>query len=228
VIDVGANIGYITLNVARLVGPGGRVFAFEPSEHTYRHLCENVALNKAANVTCFQQALSDRTGEAPFIVATDDGLSRLDNRAGNTFGLVMEDRMKVKVDTLDNIWQSQIAGQNVKLLKMDIEGHEIFAMRGGARFLQAGCQYVISEINSGALRQNGVGLGDIVALMGGYGYSSYWIQSHTADWLRSTRMPTLCKVNDVDIKSDKSGDILFFNNRITNVFMEFCGDLICR
>ena len=227
VVDVGANIGYITLSAAKEVGPDGHVFAFEPSKRTHEHLLENIALNLATNVTCFPQALSNRTGEATFIVATDDGLSRLENRERNDFGLVMEERVRVKVDTLDNVWREHLGGRSVKLVKLDIEGQEMSALSGGEDFLKTACQYVISEINLPSLQQNGVGLSDLVGLMAGYGYESYWIHAHTADWLRFTRMPSLEKVREADYRKNISGEILFVKNERFREFAGACGDLIC-
>ena len=50
-VDVGAHHGYYSLLASRLVGPTGRVFAFEPEPFNFARLSENVALNGATNVT---------------------------------------------------------------------------------------------------------------------------------------------------------------------------------
>jgi FkbM family methyltransferase len=226
VMDVGANIGYISMNAAKLVGDSGRVFSFEPSDSSYRHLCENIDLNGISNIVPRQVAISDRTGTATFNVATDAGLSRLDNLASNDFGLVLAHRTKVEVDTLDNIWSTEAAGSKVKLIKLDIEGHEMSALRGGSSLLKKTCDYVIMEINAGALLQNGVMLGDVVAFMKGLGYEPHWIRSHTADLLRFTRMPTLGNVTGDDVMVNPSGEVLFVKERNLASFRDRCGDLI--
>jgi len=228
VIDIGANIGYITLTAARQIGPSGEVLAFEPSEQTYEKLCANIALNQAANVRTLKRAISDKSGEATFVVATDDGLSRLENRESNDFGLVMEKRITVKMDTLDNVWHDILSQRPVRLVKLDIEGHEMSALKGGSDFLKNGCQYVISEINTPALRQNGVEVAGLVALMAGFGFESYWIESHTADWLRFTRMPSLVKVQEQDFAENASGEILFVKMCAGEEFQVACGDLISK
>jgi FkbM family methyltransferase len=226
VMDVGANIGYISMNAARLVGGSGRVYAFEPSDATYQHLLTNITLNGLSNIIPCQLAISDRVGTASFNVATDAGLSRLDNTAGNDFGMVLAERTTVKVDTLENVWRTAIAGRNVKLIKMDIEGHEMSALRGGAALLKDGCEYVISEINAGALLQNGVRLADMVEFMKGLGYESYWIKGHTADWLRFSRLPTITRITVADTAANPSGEILFVKDRTVYSFREFCRDLL--
>ena len=61
VIEVGANIGAHTVGLARLVGPQGRVLAFEPQRLPFQNLCANVALNSLDNVDCFGRQLAAGT-----------------------------------------------------------------------------------------------------------------------------------------------------------------------
>lgn len=61
VLDIGANIGSLSLVFSRLV-PKGSVIAFEPERKSFYSLCGSVAVNNISNVYCFQQALSNRTG----------------------------------------------------------------------------------------------------------------------------------------------------------------------
>jgi FkbM family methyltransferase len=63
VYDIGANIGYISLALAKQVGPQGQVIAFEPIPQTFDSLSKNVALNKLSNIKVLNIAASDRAGE---------------------------------------------------------------------------------------------------------------------------------------------------------------------
>jgi FkbM family methyltransferase len=65
-IDLGANIGYFTLLLARRVGPAGRVIAFEPAPATRLRLRRNLQLNAVANVEVREEAISDHDGQAVF------------------------------------------------------------------------------------------------------------------------------------------------------------------
>ena len=56
-LDLGAHIGTHTMTMSRLVGPSGRVYAFEPVKKIYRELCRNLALNDASNVVPLRYAL---------------------------------------------------------------------------------------------------------------------------------------------------------------------------
>ena len=62
VLDVGANIGVHTVPLAKLVGPTGRVLAFEPQRGIYYNLCGNVALNNLHQVRCHHAAVGDSAG----------------------------------------------------------------------------------------------------------------------------------------------------------------------
>ncbi|KPK71302.1 MAG: hypothetical protein AMJ84_06405, partial [Acidithiobacillales bacterium SM23_46] len=67
VIDVGANIGAHTLPFAHLVGPGGRVLAFEPTTYAFHRLQRNLALNPAIaqRVSAYQAMLAAQSGNVP-------------------------------------------------------------------------------------------------------------------------------------------------------------------
>ena len=56
-LDIGANIGLMTLAASKWVGPTGHVYAFEPEPSVFRRLLENVEINGAANVTAMKNAV---------------------------------------------------------------------------------------------------------------------------------------------------------------------------
>jgi FkbM family methyltransferase len=123
IVEAGANIGVFTLLIARLVGPSGRVLTFEPDPALRGILEENIARNGYANVTVRGAAVAEEPGETTFFRASanqgDNRLFSHDGEDGATF--------QVSVVTLDE----ELAGQpRVDLLKMDIQGAEVLALRG--------------------------------------------------------------------------------------------------
>lgn len=66
VFDLGAHVGFYTLLASVLVGPRGQVFAFEPVSRNLFFLKEHLRLNRVANVTVMEVAVSDRSGEVAF------------------------------------------------------------------------------------------------------------------------------------------------------------------
>ena len=61
-VDIGANFGIYSLRAASLLGPSGRVLAFEPAAFAYQVLQENLRLNRYANAIPIQLALADKAG----------------------------------------------------------------------------------------------------------------------------------------------------------------------
>ena len=130
-VDVGANIGYYTLMAARLVGRAGVVHAFEPHAPMRHKLEENVRRNGFENVVLHPEALARETGEVTFYATAWDanqGISSILPGAGRTAV------RKVPSLTLDD-FLAGLGPSPVDLIKMDIEGAEIFAIQGGRHAL---------------------------------------------------------------------------------------------
>lgn len=119
-VDVGANVGQLTLAGAQRVGPRGRVVAVEPQAHLASFLRGNVRLNGLANVEVVEAAVADQAGEASLARAASDDQAYLRPGAG------------IRVATLDQVLAS--AGP-IALLKVDVEGCESRVLRGASRIL---------------------------------------------------------------------------------------------
>ncbi len=80
-IDVGANIGYYSLLASGKVGISGAVYSFEPSTREYKRLIDNIKLNNCSNVTPYNIALSDHSGETELHVSEGHtGLNKMRSR----------------------------------------------------------------------------------------------------------------------------------------------------
>lgn len=129
-IDVGANIGAITLPVGQHVGPTGKVFALEPSPRVFPYLQTNVSINNLHHVVAQQVALYDVDGVTlPFYEAPADhfGMGSL----APQFDAAPCD---VTAMTLDR-FVAQTLPRRVDLIKVDVEGYEAHVFRGGQRLL---------------------------------------------------------------------------------------------
>jgi FkbM family methyltransferase len=124
-IDVGANIGYYTLIASQIVGTEGRIFAFEPEPHNFARLQQNVDLNRASNVIPVPFAVSDRSGSVSLYVPKGQpGQSQLLQFDQN------ESEMRVNAIALDDYFRQFDSNSKISLIKMDIEGAEVLALRG--------------------------------------------------------------------------------------------------
>ncbi len=150
VVDIGANIGYYSLLAARRVGKTGKVYAFEPALENYTMLVKSIELNGYKNVIPVQKAVSNKNGVAKlFLGDQDPTMFRLLNSKDE------KDTIEVSVVTLDSFFRDK--GYKVDLIKMDIEGAELFALEGMQRILNENKELVIfSEFNPHLLKLLGV------------------------------------------------------------------------
>jgi FkbM family methyltransferase len=181
VLDVGANIGQYTLIAAHRVGPYGQVHAFEPTPPTATELRANVALNRFENVTINEVAVADAAGEA-LLFCTDPG-----SPGTNTIMTPSEDvcsAVKVPTLTLDQYLAEHHITQ-VDVMKLDIEGAELLALRGAQGLLRGeGAPFLVLEINPGTLARSGNSGDDLLGLLQDCGYTYHPIAmygTHTHD-----------------------------------------------
>lgn len=127
VIDAGANIGIYSQFFSKCVGPDGAVHAFEPEPGNFGHL--RAALADFPNVRVNQLAVSDKTGESVLYIS--DNLN-VDHRAYPTEGEARR-TLSIRTTTLDDYFKP---GERVDLIKMDIQGYELHALRGAKRVVQ--------------------------------------------------------------------------------------------
>ncbi len=161
VVDVGANIGYHTLTLSRLVGPNGKVLAFEPHPVTRARLEANLAANDCHNVNVFPIALSDREGAGKLFEPTETaahGQSSL--RARGEWRAV--DCRTAPLDAL----LSDLP--RLDLIKIDVEGAEGLVLAGAREILQRFRPHVIIERNDEALAAFGTDFNKIAAGLPGY------------------------------------------------------------
>jgi FkbM family methyltransferase len=130
--DIGANVGFYSVIGARLVGPTGRVIAFEPLPENAERATYNARLNSLANVTVRREALGREDGEGHFLVSEEPTWGTLENANKTPNRLVGE--MPVPVRRLDSlVTGSQLPPPDV--IKMDIEGGETDALEGSLETL---------------------------------------------------------------------------------------------
>lgn len=131
VIDVGANIGYFTFYLSKLVGEFGHVYAFEPEELNFQILKENRTLNNFKNITIEQKAVSDKDGFTFLELSEDTGQHRISVGGG----------AKVESITLDNYFKDQ----TINFIKLDAERHERKILSGMKKILQNNDLKMITE-----------------------------------------------------------------------------------
>jgi FkbM family methyltransferase len=134
-VDVGANVGYYSALAARLAGPTGSVFAFDPSEYAFPRLSRMIEVNGLTNVRAIKCGLADTPGERLLFGAVDDDLTDL-----HTATMVPNDnphRAVVRTDTLDCMAQ-QLNIQQIDFMKIDVDGFEPLVLQGAVGLMAKG------------------------------------------------------------------------------------------
>jgi len=144
VIDIGANIGYFTVLLANLVGPQGRVYAFEPDPRNFSLLQQTIKKNNWINVFIEQKAVSNQEGN--FLLYQTRSWSANTLIPGGHISSV-----KVPMITLDNFLASEHC---INFIKMDIDGSEPLVIQGAANLIKRSPNLIIlAEYQPGNLRR---------------------------------------------------------------------------
>jgi len=133
VIDVGANIGWLTILASKIIGEYGSVFSIEAHPKIFHFLKGNIALNNCNNVVCFNTAIDKKIGTVSFSNYKWDELNSviLNNNPNS--------KIVVSSSTLDSL---PINKQHFALLKIDVEGFEKFVILGAKNILtKTNCVY---------------------------------------------------------------------------------------
>jgi FkbM family methyltransferase len=146
VYDVGANVGYVTLMIAKLTGAGGKVYAFEALPDNVERLRHNVELNDYTDrVTIFPGAVGVSAGEVKFLVHASGGMGKAAGSAGRTDEYYQRE-ITVACISLDEFVFAQ-GNPSPGAVKMDIEGGEVMALPGMTRVLAEARPLMLMELH---------------------------------------------------------------------------------
>lgn len=145
-VDAGANHGYFSLLAAKLVGPAGRVIAFEPHSEARTRLTRHLELNGLQDqVEVHPLALSDRSGVAQMHQSHHNALASLVPDQSPVRHLVdFGAPFEVPTVRFDE-WCARHAVGAIRLMKIDVEGAELMVLGGMPESLRSGLEAVVLE-----------------------------------------------------------------------------------
>jgi FkbM family methyltransferase len=141
-IDIGANVGYFSLYASRLA-PQGKVIAFEPVSHLFEALQKNIEVNNITNIKAVQVAIGAANEERDIYIAATD------NAGMSSFGKPENYSGKkelVKVYSFDS-WFALSGLEKVDLVKIDVEGFELAALKGMKETINRFKPFILIEAN---------------------------------------------------------------------------------
>lgn len=141
--DIGANVGFLTVLAAKLVGPTGNVVAFEPLHANAMQLERNVRINGFHHVLVRKEALGNQTGEAEFRVPAKPTMGKL-----AYVGSVDQETavIQVPIRSLDTLYATGKLPRP-DLLKIDVEGAEGDVLRGSVETLRTTRPLLLIELH---------------------------------------------------------------------------------
>lgn len=169
--DIGANVGWIALFLARMAGPSGKVVAFEPVWPNYVRMCMNIQQTINVKAPIFTMPFGLAEAEKTAIIHVAGGRLESGSLAepeGMTPGqlaryecrfLSVDAFLRDRGDLAANFW------------KVDVEGAELFVLRGASEHLAAGHRpLIVAEVYAPWERRFGYGPWDFLAPLAALGY----------------------------------------------------------
>jgi FkbM family methyltransferase len=189
VVEVGGHIGYLTVYLAQLAGPMGRVHVFEPGTNNLPYVRRNTAGHP--HVRVHEQAVSDRAGVAQFHLENNTGQNnslleqcrvRRFNEATAFVNGAAPSTVEVSCTTLDAFLQAA-GGPRPAFVKIDVEGAELLVLRGMPELLRAGPALMV-EVTENAE--------DVLAVLGAASYQLFNDRRQSIDSPRRMRGNVFC------------------------------------
>jgi FkbM family methyltransferase len=156
VIDIGANVGHYTRRFSELVGPGGRVIAFEPVPVTFSLLAANAQLFAHANVTLINAAVSEESA----VVGVR--MPQFPTGLVNYYEARLSDAPDASLSVLTLNIDSLHLPHSIALVKIDAEGHELFVLGGLRALIERDRPVIVVE----------TGNKNVVQMLSSFGYAS--------------------------------------------------------
>jgi len=174
VIDIGANIGYFTLIMAKCIRENGKVFSFEPEPKNFELLKKNVEINNYSNVILEKKAIGNKTGTTNLYLA---------DKKNNVFSSGMHrifrsdlvsqipDPISVNIIKLDDYLQDLKFIKKIRLIKIDVEGAEFDVLKGMNKILDENKEIeIVMEFSSENLEDYGSNTPDVVDFLMNKGF----------------------------------------------------------
>ena len=170
ILDIGANTGYFTL-IAANKAKAGTVFSFEPVKELFQKLQKNIDENTLHNVEINQLAVGEDDEDGVIFISGSDNLGMSSLRPPENFAGVSQ---PVRTIRLDN-WITEKKIKSIDIVKVDIEGSELFALKGMDETLSKFKPVLIVEINPDTLAYFNLLPGDVLAYLNGKNYIPFEI-----------------------------------------------------
>ncbi|MCC7040794.1 MAG: FkbM family methyltransferase [Burkholderiales bacterium] len=176
-IDVGANVGMHTLTLARIVGPRGKVIAFEPNPDVRERLRRNVELNGFAHVHVDRRALGYDAAHGSLRVPAVGSAEAWNSGMASLVALeTPHECVEVDVVPLDSV-VDELAIDRLGMVKIDVQGYEVPVLGGMARVAKRYRPAIVFEYEDWAWKSAGCSLAGALTMLEQWGYEVWAIEA---------------------------------------------------
>jgi FkbM family methyltransferase len=174
IIDIGANLGFHSLEFADLVGDTGIVYAFEPQRLIYYQLCSNIILNGYDNIYAYNVALGDRNEVV--LIENADYYSNETINIGNAHinAFTNNHNNKTQLVKLDDY-----NFKDISIIKIDVQGYEPYVIDGAVNTIIQNQPFIFIEVEYPQLQVYGFTVDDVFNRLVKLGYTIKKIKNET-------------------------------------------------
>lgn len=226
-LDIGANIGFYTVamgNYLKKNESSGKVVSFEPFAGNYERLMQNVKLNSLENFCLIgNYGLSDQSSDTKITLRED---FKHGSNTGNAAIQTNEEMDKgfklspIKLKVLDEVWEKEFSHLGkIDIIKMDIEGHEDFCLKGGKQTIESHRPSILMEVNKHYYEARNIELDSVFLKIIPENYNIY--KPVDFKWKKINSLNKCLKIDNVFLipeeKLQKQGYEIFKNNIDNNL-----------
>ncbi len=172
-IDIGANIGYFSL-LSATISPSVKVISFEPVKDLFQKLNENISINVCKNIVAINAAAGEMNEQRELYLSAPDNLGMSSFHQPENYSGRKE---KVEVIVFDD-WFKTSGLTKIDLIKLDIEGSELAALKGMRMVLEEQKPVLIVEINPETLSLFGLRPVDIFNHLNQFNFDRFLISEN--------------------------------------------------
>lgn len=182
-INVGANVGYFSLLMSKLVGRSGKVFAIEANPDFKKYIEKNVSSSKLNNTEIIMSAAGNDTGTISLYINMSNGG---DNRVFNPELISdpvgyqvmnVKEVVSVPLDTVDNL----VKDRDIDLVLIDCQGFDHNVVRGMKNIIKSSNPKIVVELEPTFTESLGENVKDVLNEYIDFGYRLYNLAINSTD-----------------------------------------------
>ena len=172
-IDIGGNIGYFSL-LSASISPSVKVISFEPVKDLFKKMKENFSINDRKNIVAINAAVGEMNEQCELFLSAPDNLGMPSFHQPENYSGRKE---KVEVIAIDD-WLKTSGLTKIDLIKLDIEGSELAALKGMRAVLEEQRPVLIVEVNPETLSLFGLKPEDICNYLNQFNFDKFLISEN--------------------------------------------------